>query len=70
MGLDDPHTMALFEDMRLKRRAWTRTIEKAKTSHSRQFLDEAGEGKLCSNVHETPGLLGVVYPPSKSGIER
>lgn len=25
---------------------WTRTIEKAKTSHWKQFLDEAGEGKL------------------------
>jgi hypothetical protein len=33
MGRDDPHTMALFEDMRQKRRAWTRTIEKSKTSH-------------------------------------
>lgn len=46
MGRDDPHTMALFEDMRQKRRAWTRTIEKAKTSHWKQFLDKAGEGKL------------------------
>ncbi|KAL2696035.1 hypothetical protein AAEP93_003335 [Penicillium crustosum] len=32
--------------MRQKRRAWTRTIEKAKSSHWKQFLDEAGEGKL------------------------
>jgi ribonuclease HI len=32
--------------MRQKRRIWTRTIEKAKTTHWRQFLDEAGEGKL------------------------
>ncbi|KAJ5152552.1 hypothetical protein N7492_009832 [Penicillium capsulatum] len=46
MGRDDPHTMALLENMRQKRRAWTRTIEKAKTSHWKQFLDEAGEGKL------------------------
>ena len=38
--------MAMFEDMRQARRAWTRTIEKAKTSHWKQFLDEAGEGKL------------------------
>jgi ribonuclease HI len=38
--------MVLFEDMREKRRAWTRTIEKAKTLHWRRFLDEAGEGKL------------------------
>lgn len=28
------------------RRAWTRTIEKAKKSHWKQFLDETGEGKL------------------------
>jgi ribonuclease HI len=46
IGRDDPYTMALFEDMRQKRRTWTQTIEKAKTSHWRQFLDEAGEGKL------------------------
>jgi hypothetical protein len=45
-GRDDPYTMALFEDMRQKRRTWTRTIEKAKNSHWKQFLDEAGEGKL------------------------
>ncbi|KAJ5642550.1 reverse transcriptase [Penicillium lividum] len=32
--------------MQQKRRAWTRTIEKAKASHWRQFLDEAGQGKL------------------------
>jgi hypothetical protein len=32
--------------MQHKRRAWTRTIEKAKASHWRRFLDEAGEGKL------------------------
>jgi hypothetical protein len=38
--------MVLFEDMREKRRAWTRTIEKAKSLHWRRFLDEAGEGKL------------------------
>lgn len=45
-GRDDPRSMALFEDMRQARRAWTRTIEKAKMSHWKQFLDEAGEGKL------------------------
>ncbi|KAI3093180.1 hypothetical protein CBS147333_10127 [Penicillium roqueforti] len=46
VGRADPRTMAMFEDMRQSRRAWTRTIEKAKTSHWKQFLDEAGEGKL------------------------
>jgi hypothetical protein len=30
--------MAMFEDMRQSRRTWTRTIEKAKTSHWKQFL--------------------------------
>lgn len=45
-GRDNPWSMALFEDMRQSRRAWTRTIEKAKMSHWKQFLDEAGEGKL------------------------
>jgi hypothetical protein len=46
VGRADSGTMAMFEDMRQSRRAWTRTIEKAKTSHWKQFLDEAGEGKL------------------------
>jgi ribonuclease HI len=38
--------MTLFQEMQQKRRAWTRTIEKVKASHWKQFLDEAGEGKL------------------------
>ena len=46
LGRDEPQTMAIFEDIRQKRRVWTRTIEKYKTSHWKQFLDEAGEGKL------------------------
>ena len=46
IGPDDPYTKALFEEMFQKRRTWTRTIKKAKKSHWRQFLDEAGEGKL------------------------
>jgi ribonuclease HI len=32
--------------MQQKRRAWTRTIEKVKAAHWKQFLDKAGEGKL------------------------
>ncbi|KAJ5675489.1 reverse transcriptase [Penicillium macrosclerotiorum] len=43
---DHPNTAAVFQAMQKKRRAWTRTIEKATASHWRQFLDEAGEGKL------------------------
>ncbi|KAI3260240.1 hypothetical protein CBS147308_10345 [Penicillium roqueforti] len=38
--------MTLFQEMQQKRRIWTRTIEKVKASHWKQFLDEAGEGKL------------------------
>lgn len=46
LGRDHPITTAAFQAMRQKRREWTRTIEKTKTSHWRRFLDEAGEGKL------------------------
>ena len=46
LGRDHTSTTAAFQAMQQKRRAWTRTIEKAKASHWRQFLDEAGEGKL------------------------
>lgn len=38
--------MSLFEDMCRKRRIWTRTIEKAKSVHWKEFLDTAGEGHL------------------------
>lgn len=46
LGRDHARSMALFQGMQQRRRTWTRTIEKAKTSHWRRFLDEAGEGKL------------------------
>ena len=46
LGRDHASTTAAFEAMQQKRRAWTRTIEKTKASHWRQFLDEAGERKL------------------------
>lgn len=45
VGRADYRTLAMFEDMRQSRRAWTRTIEKAKIFHWKQFLDEPGEGK-------------------------
>ncbi|KAJ5240343.1 reverse transcriptase [Penicillium citrinum] len=45
-GRDHASTTATFQAMQKKRRAWTRTIEKAKATHWRRFLDEAGEGKL------------------------
>ncbi|KXG45142.1 reverse transcriptase [Penicillium griseofulvum] len=46
LGRNHASTTAAFQAMQQKRRAWTRTIEKAKASHWKQFLDEAGEGKL------------------------
>ena len=46
LGRTHADTTAAFHAMQQKRRAWTRTIEKAKALHWKQFLDEAGEGKL------------------------
>jgi hypothetical protein len=46
LGRDHASTITAFQLMQQKRRAWTRTIENAKASHWRQFLDETGEGKL------------------------
>ncbi|KAG2001218.1 hypothetical protein GB937_010390 [Aspergillus fischeri] len=45
-GRQNPMSLILFEDMRKKRRAWTRAIEKAKATHWKEFLDRAGEGHL------------------------
>lgn len=39
--------MTVFQEMENKRRLWTRTIQKAKASHLKEFLDEAGEGNFC-----------------------
>ncbi|BAE66183.1 unnamed protein product [Aspergillus oryzae RIB40] len=46
LGPSHPMTKTLFEEMRRKRRQWTRAIEKAKSGHWREFLDKAGEGHL------------------------
>ena len=40
-GKDDEQTNELFRDMCRKRREWTRTIERAKRSHWKEFLDKA-----------------------------
>lgn len=40
-GRDDPRAMRLFTEMHSKRRAWTRAIERAKSSHWKEFLDQA-----------------------------
>jgi len=45
-GRQDPSTISLFEEMRRKRREWTRSIEKAKSVHWKEFLDKADEGHL------------------------
>jgi hypothetical protein len=46
LGREDARSTALFQTMLQKRRAWNRAIEKAKTVHWKQFLDQAGEGHL------------------------
>ena len=40
-GAHHPSTQAVFDEMRIKRRAWTRTIEKLKAAHWKDFLDQA-----------------------------
>ena len=68
IGRADSRTMAMFEDMRQSRRAWTRTIEKAKISHWKQFLDEAGEGKLWkAATYMKPRDSWGCIPPLKVG---
>jgi hypothetical protein len=62
-----PYTMALFTEMRLKRRAWTRAIEKAKATHWREFLDNAAKRHLWKaasyiNSQESYGNI----PPLKA----
>jgi hypothetical protein len=59
--------MALFTEMRLKRRAWTRAIEKAKATHWREFLDNAAKRHLWKaasyiNSQESYGNI----PPLKA----
>ena len=70
LGRDDTRSMALFHEMQLKRRTWTRTIEKVKRSHWKQFLDEAGEGKLWKvATYMKPRDAWGCVPPLKSGAD-
>jgi hypothetical protein len=46
LGSSHPTTTSLHNNMRLKRREWTRTIEKVKAAHWKEFLDKAQEGDL------------------------
>lgn len=56
--------------MRQKRRAWTRAIDKAKMSHWKQFLDEAGEGKLWkSALYMKPRDSWGCIPTLKAGAD-
>jgi hypothetical protein len=45
-GKDHPTTLDLYAEMKTKRREWTRTIEKAKAAHWKDFLDAASAGTL------------------------
>lgn len=40
-GKEDPSTFRLLEEMRTRRREWTRAIERAKATHWKEFLDKA-----------------------------
>jgi hypothetical protein len=53
-GRHNEVSVSLFEDLRKKRRAWTRAIEKAKAGHWKEFLDSAGEGHLWKATAYTP----------------
>ena len=46
LGSNHLITTLLFNDMRLKRQQWTRTIKKVKAAHWKEFLDKAQEGHL------------------------
>jgi ribonuclease HI len=59
---------ALFQDMQRKRRAWTRTIEKVKLQHWKEFLDKAGEGHLWKAAsYMKPRESYGCIPPLKDG---
>jgi hypothetical protein len=61
-------TVALFTEMRVKRREWTRTIEQTKASHWREFLDNASSGKLWkAATHMGPRKNYANIPPLKVG---
>ncbi|KAJ8147384.1 hypothetical protein LV165_008823 [Aspergillus fumigatus] len=57
LGIAHLITAALFQDMRQKRREWTRTVEKAKATHWKQFLDEAKEGQLIPSLKVGAGEI-------------
>lgn len=68
-----PHhsiSLTLFADMRQKRRDWTRTIEKTKSAHWKEFLDNAGEGHLWkAATYMKPRDSFSAIPPLKVASE-
>ncbi|KAI3033203.1 hypothetical protein CBS76997_11321 [Aspergillus niger] len=70
LGSNHPTTKAMFAEMRERRRKWTRAIEKAKTSHWREFLDKAGEGHLWkAATYMRPRYAYTSIPAIKVGTE-
>jgi hypothetical protein len=64
-------TKTLFEEMRLKRRQWTRAIEKAKTGHWKEFLNKADEGPLWkAATYMRPRDAYMSIPALKVGTEK
>ncbi|EED11824.1 reverse transcriptase, putative [Talaromyces stipitatus ATCC 10500] len=70
LGSSHPITTSLFNDMRHKRREWTRTIEKVKAAHWKEFLDKAQEGHLWkAATYMRPRDPYTNIPPLKVGSE-
>jgi ribonuclease HI len=73
-GRNHARSVTLFQEMQQKRRAWTRTIEKVKKSHWKQFLDGAGEGTLWKAAtymkpRETWGCVPALHIDSNELVE-
>jgi hypothetical protein len=63
-GRNNIITLYLFTEMRTKRREWTRTIERAKATHWKEFLDQAGSGNLWKAArYMEPGDNYANIPP-------
>lgn len=70
LGSSHAITTSLFNDMRQKRREWTRTIEKVKATHWKEFLDKAQEGHLWkAATYMRPRDSHTNIPPLKVGSE-
>lgn len=58
---------ALFAEMQKARRGWTRSIEKAKAKHWKEFLDQASSGNLLWKAarYAGPADTYATIPPLK-----